>query len=93
VSAAVCGVGYPRADGTTILCSYIEGHSANHSWRTLALQDEQDAALKPQYASQVAALLEAIACGDLDPFLEAILAGAHERKRVRRGIWTPGRQA
>jgi hypothetical protein len=91
VSVEPCGHPYQRPDRTFVNCTYIAGHKAEHSWRTLRLQDEEDAVATGQYDVQVAALLEAVACGDLDRYLEAILAGCHARKRVRRDVWTPPR--
>jgi len=91
MSAAQCEVRYVRPSGESVRCTYLADHPRlTHSFETMRLQDEADAVKGGQYATQVGALLEAIACGDLDPYLEAILAGAHGRKRARRGIWTPG---
>ena len=87
----MCPTGYVRPDHSVVPCTYIAGHSAEHSWRTLKLSDEQEAVAGGQYDIQVAALLEAVACGDLDRYLEAILAGCHARKRARRDVWTPPR--
>lgn len=93
MTAAMCGETYTRPGvRITVRCTYLLGHaSPTHSWRTLKLQDEEDAvsASAGQYDVQVAALLEAVACGDLDRYLEAILAGCHARKRARREVWTP----
>jgi hypothetical protein len=72
-----------------VLCSYVKGHTAEHSWRTLRLSDEQEAVVTGQHDLQIGLLLEAVACGDLDRYLEAILAGCHARKRARRDVWTP----
>jgi hypothetical protein len=95
MSVVMCGAQYTRPDGCVVSCSYVSGHSHQgqataHSWRTLRLEDEQERARPGAYDSQVAVLLESIARGDVDYYLEAILAGCHERKRVKRGIWTPG---
>jgi hypothetical protein len=89
MAVGVCDVAYQRPDATTVHCTFIKGHSAEHSWRTLRLQDQEDAVSGGQYDLQVGAFLEAVACGDLDKYLEAILAGCHERKRARRSVWTP----
>jgi hypothetical protein len=84
----MCGATYLRPNGTTVPCSFLTGHTAEHSWRTLRLQDEQESVVPGQLDLQVGLFLEAVACGDLDIYLEAILAGCHERKRTKRGVWT-----
>ena len=90
MATIMCGTTYLRPDGRQVPCTFISGHTAEHSWRTLRLEDEQEVVRTSQYDSQVGVLLESIARGDLDFYLEAILAGCHERKRVRRGSWVPG---
>ena len=89
MSVEMCPTGYVRPNGDVVPCTYLVGHTAEHSWRTLRLSDEQAVVAGGQYDIQVAALLEAVACGDLDRYLEAILAGCHARKRARRDVWTP----
>lgn len=90
MTVIMCGTTYLRPNGTNVPCSFVSGHTADHSWRTLRLEDEADAIQVGQYDTQVAAFLEAVAQGALDGYLEAILAGCHERKRAKRGVWTPG---
>lgn len=76
-----------------IRCTYIDGHEANHSFRTLELTDETERdELRRASAVTVAAAPSAvqefvgqIEDGDLDRFLELILSAAHDRKRTRRG--------
>ncbi len=88
--ATMCGAEYTRPTSMAVTCTFLYGHTAEHSWRTLKLQDEQDAVVTGQYDLQIGLLLESVACGDLDRYLEAILAGCHARKRARRDVWTPG---
>jgi hypothetical protein len=82
---------------TAVYCTYIAGHTSKHSWETLKVQDEADAEARDQRErmrgighddetpSDVQALLDAITNGHADPYLEAILAVTHNRKRALRG--------
>lgn len=90
----------PWADAdikTPIQCTYIEGHdnspvASHHSWNTLKVQDECDREAAAATAAvdytpvAVQALLDGLFNGDLDPYIEAILAAGHSRKRARRGV-------
>ena len=73
-----------------------------HSWETLKLQDEADREVAEERQrllrgiggighddstpSDVQALLDNIVSGGADPYLEAILAVTHNRKRALRGV-------
>lgn len=81
-----------------VICTYIEGHPrAEHSWHTLKVQDETDAiaALAGTHVvgidldmlpDDVSAIAKAINRGDADPYLEVLLAVAHDRKRALRNV-------
>lgn len=90
------------ASVVTVRCTYLEGHPGNdHSWRTLKLQDVTDAeeAATSRLSvghddatpADVQVLLDVITAGNVDPYLEAILAVAHNRKRTLRGVRGFGR--
>lgn len=90
---------------TQVRCTFVNGHPGEyHSFRTLRLQDEIDKAEAEVQAkreagigcdddtpSDVRALLANITAGKADPYLEAILAVAHNRKRALRGTRGFGR--
>lgn len=79
-----------------VRCTYIAGHSADCSFRTLAVTDESEreelrrasAATVAAAPSDVQNIVGSIEDGEMDRFLELILSAAHDRKRTRRG--TPG---
>jgi hypothetical protein len=87
---------WPGEDGIADLipCTYIEGHakaevpgSERHSWETLRVQDEYDReAAKTDYTPvAIQNVIDGLLEGELDVYLEAILAAGHARKRMRRG--------
>lgn len=88
-----CSARYERF-GNAVRCTYIEGHEAEHSFRTLELQDICDQERERLLAdpegddlpADVAAILENITEGRADPYLEAILAVTHNRKRALRSV-------
>lgn len=90
----ICDAPYVRPDGTIVRCTYLDGHNrsgsaTDHSWVTAMRQDAIDAAPKIDYTPQaVQAFLDSMTRGEMDPYLEAILAVGHNRKRTIRG--TPG---
>lgn len=93
--ARVCPATYERPNLMKVRCTYIEGHESEHSFRTLQLQDtcdqERERALTDPGAeddlpSDVAAILENITDGRADPYLEAILAVTHNRKKALRNV-------
>ena len=77
-----------------VQCTYLAGHQARHSFESLKTQDECDlerkqALVDPAGAdlpTDVETLLANITDGRADPYLEAILAVTHNRKRALRGV-------
>jgi hypothetical protein len=89
VSAALCSVPYLRPDETTVRCTYLKDHpNERHSWWAVQCQDEVDAetAAIDYTPTAVQALLDAITRGEVDPYIEAILAVGHNRKRALRNV-------
>jgi len=89
VTAALCGIGYQRPDGSVIRCTYLAGHpepATRCSWFGVKAQDEFDADKVDYTPTAVQAMLDALVEGGLDPYIEAILAAAHHRKRSLRGV-------
>lgn len=102
--ADICGRRYERPDelgGGVVVCTYIKEHPARHSWWTLRTQDEVDVETMKAAAQavltdpplldvseDVKAFLVRVVEGEMDRYLEAILAVTHNRKRERRK--TPG---
>ena len=90
----MCQAAYTRPSGSMIRCTYLRDHpSERHSWYAVQCQDEADAAPKVRAdvdytPAAIRSLLGAITRGDVDIYLEAILALAHERKRALRGVRT-----
>ncbi|MCA1481140.1 hypothetical protein, partial [Bradyrhizobium sp. NBAIM08] len=97
MTARLCSATYDRPAGGSIFCTFIHGHHNDpdrtpHSWYWVQQEDERDAALDAEKClanddapSDVQALLDAITAGNADPYLEAILAVTHNRKRALRG--------
>jgi hypothetical protein len=96
-AAEMCGEVYSRPYGDRVLCTYIKDHLKQiHSWETLRVQDDADVAEEKERAARgighddetpedVQVLLDNITAGRADPYLEAILAVTHNRKRTLRG--------
>lgn len=79
----------------TVRCTFIKGHGVRHSWFAISAQDTVDVEkLTPRsdygaaFPGDVAVILDNIAQGKADRYLEAILLVTHSRKRALRG--TPG---
>lgn len=77
-------------------CTFRAGHDSVHSWKWLKDEIERLDAQRPvggddTTPSDVQALLDAITAGNADPYLEAILAVTHNRKRALRGVRGFGR--
>lgn len=87
----MCDAVYVR-DGSNIPCTYIIDHpTERHSWQSLLDQDEADkeSGAGLDYTPVVLqALIDGIMAGDLDEYVEDILAAGHFRKRARRGNHT-----
>lgn len=85
-----CAARYVRPDGTEIRCTFLVSHPApQHSFYGMKTQDEADArsgiGCDDETPSDVQTLLDNITAGKADPYLEAVLAVAHNRKRALRG--------
>lgn len=89
VMPRICEEPYRRPDSSVVFCSFREGHldadeaSTPHSWTWLKDADKEVA--RDDTPSDVRAILDAITRGAADPYLEAILAVTHNRKRALRG--------
>ena len=90
---ALCGEPYTRTSGpsgTTVYCTFRTGHLRTqeaptpHSWTWL--RDAEREIARDDTPSDVKAILDAITAGNADPYLEAILAVTHNRKRALRGV-------
>lgn len=91
----MCGVSYERParlGGDRLTCQFLPDHKTRHSWFARSMQDVVDAEhvgrIGDDTPPEVKVLLDNITCGRADPYLEAILAVTHNRKRHLRG--TPG---
>lgn len=88
MTAPLCGIGYARPDGSVVRCTYLAGHPnpmGRCSWFGVRAQDEADAERHDYTPQAVQALLDGMLAGDLDEYIEAILAAGHTRKRAKRG--------
>jgi len=89
VSTPICNSPYVRPDESTLRCTYLDAHpSEHHSWWAAQCQDEIDAesAAIDYTPTAVQAFLDAMSDGEVDPYLEAILAVGHNRKRALRNV-------
>jgi hypothetical protein len=88
MSRPLCGIGYQRPDGALVKCTYLAGHpdpAVRCSWFGVKAQDNVDEERTDYTPQAVQAVLDALVGGDLDPYVEAILAAGHARKRMLRG--------
>lgn len=82
---------FRQATGQTVDCTYVKNHPLpRHSWESLKAQDEAEAEASAVVRSDdtpddIRVLLRNIRDGNADPYLEAILAVAHNRKKQLRG--------
>lgn len=90
---AICRSLYERPDGSVLRCTFPSGHDGvgqpkpDHSWLSIKCMDAVDAAPPVDYTPQaVQAYLDSVTRGEMDAYLEAILAVAHSRKRAIRGV-------
>lgn len=96
MTVGVCDAMYERPGNIRPLvlhCTFPAGHEnrnalpTEHSWDAIRCADIADT--RVDYTPQaVRAYLDSITRGEMDAYLEAILAVAHNRKRAIRG--TPG---
>lgn len=89
MTAPLCGIGYQRPDGAVVKCTYLAGHpeqAVRCSWFGVKAQDTSDLEERIDYTpTAVQSMLDALVEGRLDPYIEAILAAGHTRKRMLRG--------
>jgi len=83
----VCRNVYDRPNGVRLYCTYVRNHSGECSWNVIYHRDVAAAAdVKVDYTPQaVQAFLDSMARGEMDNYIEAILAVGHNRKRAKRG--------
>ena len=86
---SICGVTYTRPNGNDLACTFVRGHTTgaqpDHSWFGIRCLDIAEAE-KVDYTPQaVQAFLDSMARGEMDNYIEAILAVGHNRKRAKRG--------
>lgn len=92
---------YVPGEVENVRCTYIADHAkTTHSWSTLKMQDDEDQRARAAKTTSVIGddtlgdiqvLLDNITAGNADPYLEAILAITHNRKRTLRGVRGFGR--
>lgn len=84
-----------KDDPGEVRCTFVVDHPAsNHSFFALQCEDAVEAERRAKAAAapaddtprNVQSFLDAIASGMYDPYLEAILAVGHNRKRALRGV-------
>lgn len=86
----ICGMKYERPDGKMLICTFPLGHDQEeedptpHSWLWAKREDQSD-----DLPSDIEVLIENIAAGRADQYLEAILAAGHGRKRALRNVVYP----
>jgi hypothetical protein len=96
---ALCNKEYIRIETSTrtsqmLRCQYIKDHpSERHSWFAIAEQDAFDDAAAAQREDAIQAgdaevknILDRIDLGYYDSYIEAFLAGFHNRKRTIRNV-------
>lgn len=83
----ICGALYRRTNGDELRCTFPARHGVSeHSWAGIRCADIEDAE-KTDYTPQaVQAFLDSMARGEMDDYIEAILAVGHNRKRAKRGV-------
>ena len=83
----VCGAMYIRQTPTgsmPMACTYFE-HDGDHSWE--AVREADAVTTRVDYSpTAVQAFLDSITRGEMDPYIEAILAVGHNRKRALRNV-------
>lgn len=83
-----CGAEYTTKTGEVLVCHLPQGHNVTalteHSWEWLKTAEESDT--EPPELEE---LIEDIAAGQYDPYLESLLAALHGRKRALRNVPNP----
>jgi hypothetical protein len=92
MSPRVCGQKYhSKSTGENLACTNPIGHTvtelSDHSWEWLrrAEEDPPEAGGIPEIED----LIEGIAGGEYDPYIESLLAALHGRKRAMRSVPHP----
>lgn len=84
-----CDALYTRPDGYAMHCTYVKGHTTgampDHSWFGIRCLDIAEAEKVDYTPAAVQAFLDSMTRGEMDLYIEAILAVAHNRKRAQRG--------
>jgi hypothetical protein len=92
-----CGALYESPEHGRMFCTKPATHNGEdtntkrrHSWMWVVEQDRKDREARGKTApSVVEVLLDNIASGEADPYIEALLAALHGRKRALRGVPHP----
>jgi hypothetical protein len=91
VSPKVCGQKFVTRSGDELFCTNPIGHTvtdlSDHSWEWLRRAEETD--LTSGGMPEIEELIEGIAAGQYDPYIESLLAALHGRKRAVRSVPHP----
>lgn len=99
----LCGEPYDRSpEDSPLKCQYIKDHpSENHSWFAVKMSDDHWRAQQrlstltrmqapiDDLPMDIQKILDFVNEGLYDPYLEALLAAGHSRKRRLRGVRSP----
>jgi len=93
VSPRICNQKYTsRVSGERLACTHPIGHTvtdlSDHSWEWLRRAEEEEVA-ESSGPPEIDDLIEGIAGGTYDPYIESLLAALHGRKRAVRSIPHP----
>lgn len=80
-----------------VMCTFFKGHNGDCSWKALLKADEEAAeeiremreaanADDDPAPTPIRDVLDGLNEGKFDPYIEAILAAGHSRKRALRGV-------
>lgn len=77
-----------------VRCTFLVDHGANHSWYALKISDdaaletlrEEREAGESDLPAHIVDFITEVEAGEHDPYIEALLAALHDRKRCRRGV-------
>lgn len=87
----ICGQTYTaRSSGEQLVCTLQQGHNVteltDHSWEWLRREEETELI---GGLVEIDELIEGIAAGVYDPYIESLLAALHGRKRAMRSVPHP----
>jgi len=96
----VCGEKYSSRSGETLVCTAPVGHHLTesgdprrfyHSWEWLRRAEEEvvEEVVKAGGPPEIDDLIEGVAAGLYDPYVESLLAALHGRKRAIRNVPHP----